>query len=429
MTTTGTTGVTTVSRRAWLVWGVALAAYVTAVLGRSSLAATGVAAAERFGVSSSVLSLLAVVQIAVYAGLQVPAGVLVDRIGPRRLIASGAVLVAAGQLVLAVSTVFGLAVLGRVLVGAGDAVSFVSVLRLIPAWFPARRVPVLNQLTGILGQLGQVVSAVPLAALVVRAGWTPAFLAAAGTAALCAALAVVVLRDGAVPEAAIGTARDGDGESDGGGGIAEVVRAASTRLGFWCHFVGPFSANVFGLLWGFPFLTVGEGVSPAAAGVLLSVVVVTGVLAGPLLGLLAARPSRRLPLVAGAVGLQVAAWTVVLVWPGPAPGVLLVLLAVVLGLGGPASLVAFDLARAGVRSDQVGRATGVTNVGGWLATLVVVLLVGLVLDLQGAGRPDQWTPEALRTALLVQYPVWLVGIGGMLRLRGRVGRVDQRQPT
>lgn len=406
-----TAAITTVSRRAWLVWGVALASYVTAVLGRSSLAATGVAAAERFGVSSSVLSLLAVVQIGVYAGLQVPAGVLVDRLGPRRLIISGAVLVAVGQLVLAVSTVIGIAVLGRVLVGAGDAVAFVSVLRLIPAWFPARRVPVLNQMTGILGQLGQVLSAVPLAALVAGAGWTPAFLAAAGTAGLCATLAVVVLRDGAVPPVTGATPASG-------GGIAEVLRTPATRLAFWCHFVGPFSANAFGLLWGVPFLTVAEEVTPAVAGGLISLVVVSGVLAGPVLGLLAGRfPRRRLALVGVAVGLQAVTWSAVLAWPGPAPGVLLTLLAVVLGLGGPASLVAFDVARAGVRAEQVGRATGVTNVGGWLATLVVVLLVGLVLDLQGAGRPELWSPEAFRLAMLVQYPMWLVGLVGMVRLR------------
>jgi hypothetical protein len=138
-----------------VVWGVAVLAYVAAVLGRSSLAATGVTAAERFDVSSGVLSLLAVVQLAVYGALQVPAGVLVDRIGPRRVIAGGAVLVAVGQVVLALAAPFWLAVVGRMLVGAGDTVTFVSVVRLIPAWFPARRVPVYNQLAGILGQLGQ----------------------------------------------------------------------------------------------------------------------------------------------------------------------------------------------------------------------------------------------------------------------------------
>lgn len=413
-----------VARRAWLVWGVATVAYTVAVVGRSSLAATGATAAERFGVSSGLLSLLAVLQLAVYAALQIPAGILVDRFGPRRLIAGGAVLVAVGQLVLATTSVFALAVAGRVLVGAGDAVTFVSILRLVPAWFPARRVPVLNQLAGILGQLGQVVSAVPLAGLVASAGWTPAYLAASGTTVLTAALAVAVLRD----RPAGAPAPEVDPVDDGGaGGFAGVLRAPSTRLGFWCHFTAPFPANTFGLLWGFPFLTAGEGVSPGSASGLIAVVVVAGIVVGPLFGLLAGRaPRRRVELVVAAAVLQLVAWTVVLAWPGAAPLPVLAMLAVIVGLGGPASLVAFDVARAGVGADHVGRASGVTNTGGFVSTIAVVLLVGLVLDLQGAGSPALWSPDAFRTAMLVQFPVWLIGFVGIALARRRAGGPARR---
>ncbi len=178
-----------------LVWGTAVVAYVLAVVGRSALASTGVIAAQRFEVSAGQLSLLAVLSLAVYGALQIPAGVLVDRFGPRRLIAGGAVLVTIGQAVLALAPSFPLAVCGRVLAGAGDAVTFVSILRLVPTWFAPRRVPLVNQLSGILGQLGQAVSAIPLAALVVADGWTAAYLSAAGVTGLVAATAALVLRD------------------------------------------------------------------------------------------------------------------------------------------------------------------------------------------------------------------------------------------
>jgi MFS family permease len=404
------------SGRALVVFGVAVLAYVAAVLGRSSLAATGVAAAERFDVSSGVLSLLAVVQLAVYAALQVPAGVLTDRLGPRRLIAGGAVLVAVGQVVLALAAPFWLAVLGRVLVGAGDAVTFVSVLRLIPSWFPARRVPVLNQLAGILGQLGQVVSAVPLAALVLGAGWTPAYLAAGGTAVLVAVLAAAVIRDGpagAAPPSGPATA----------GGLGAALREPGVRLAFWCHLAAPFPGNVFGLLWGFPFLTGGEGVASGTARSLLAAYVVAGIAIGPLLGLVAGRwPQRRVRLIVVSVLAQATAWLVVLAWPGPAPLALLVLHVVVLGGGGPASLVAFDIARAAVPPERLGRASGIVNVGGFVSTIAVVLLVGLALDLQGAGTPDTYDLTAFRVAMLVQIPVWLVALLGIARSARRVGQ-------
>ena len=66
------------SRRAWLVWGAAVVAYVVAVLQRSSLGVSGVEAQHIFGISASTLSTLAVVQLIVYAGLQIPVGVLLD---------------------------------------------------------------------------------------------------------------------------------------------------------------------------------------------------------------------------------------------------------------------------------------------------------------------------------------------------------------
>ena len=125
------------------------------------------------------LALFSVLQLAVYAALQVPVGVLLDRLGSRRLITAGAVLMGTGQFVLATAHNVPFAVAGRVLVGAGDAMTFISVLRLIVVWFPPARVPLLTQFTGFLGQVGQILAAYPLVALLQSAGWNTSFLVAA----------------------------------------------------------------------------------------------------------------------------------------------------------------------------------------------------------------------------------------------------------
>ncbi|WNY34304.1 MFS transporter [Curtobacterium flaccumfaciens] len=77
--------------------------HVLAVVQRSSLGVSGVDAQDRFAVSAAVLSTLAVVQIAVYAGLQIPVGIALDRVGPRRLVLLGAALLVVGQAIVAVS--------------------------------------------------------------------------------------------------------------------------------------------------------------------------------------------------------------------------------------------------------------------------------------------------------------------------------------
>src|SRR4051794_25698205 len=243
-------GVTT-TRRAWLMWALGVAAYGIAVFHRASLGVAGPLAQERFGATAAQLSLFIVLQLAVYAALQVPVGVFLDRVGSRRMIAMGAVVMGLGQLVLAESHVVGLAVLGRVLVGSGDAMTFTSVLRLVPAWFEPRRVPLITQLTGIFGQMGQVAAAIPLVALLRSTGWTPAFLGAGLAGVAVAAVLALVLRDApphAPPAAPPATLEDVRFH------LREAWREPGTRLGLWTHFVAQFSGTVFALLWGYPFL-------------------------------------------------------------------------------------------------------------------------------------------------------------------------------
>ena len=74
------------SRRAYAMWLVALAAYVVAVFHRSSLGVAAVQAQERFATGASAVALFLVVQLAVYAALQVPVGVALDRFGSRWMI-------------------------------------------------------------------------------------------------------------------------------------------------------------------------------------------------------------------------------------------------------------------------------------------------------------------------------------------------------
>jgi MFS family permease len=166
-----------------MVWATGLLAYVVAVLDRTTLGVSGLAAADRFDASPSLLSTFVVLQVVVYAGAQVPAGILLDRYGSRVLIVAGAALMASGQLLLALTESLPLAISARAVVGLGDALTFISVLRLVPRWFEPRRVPLLTQLTGICGQLGQVLSALPFLALLTGTTWATAYVSVAAAAA------------------------------------------------------------------------------------------------------------------------------------------------------------------------------------------------------------------------------------------------------
>jgi MFS family permease len=407
---------TAVPARAWVVWVVGLVAYVVAVFSRASLGVAGVEAQERFGAGASAISLFVVLQLVVYASLQVPVGVALDRLGSRRMVLLGALTIAVGQLVLGLADDVPTAVLARVLVGAGDAMTFISVLRLVSLWFPGRRVPVLTQLTGILGQLGQVIAAYPLVRALDVWQWQATFVGAAAVSVLVAVLVAVALRD-APSTALVAPVGLAQVRSD----LAATWREPGTRIGLWTHTVTQFSGTVFMLLWGYPFLVVGQGLAPGTAAALLTVMVVVGMAFGPLLGhVIGAWPLRRSSVVFAVVGATMVTWTAVLAWPGRAPLTLLVVLALVLGTNGPTSMIGFDYARTENPAARLGSASGVVNVGGFVASLVLMLAVGVVLDLltpRGAVDPSL---GAYKAAFAVQYAVWALGAWQVLRYRRRI---------
>jgi MFS family permease len=128
-------------------------------------------------------------------------------------------------------------------------------------------------------------------------------------------------------------------------------------------------------------------------------------------------PYRRSQLVLGIVLAIVTVWAVVLLWRGPAPLWLLVLLVVVTAMGGPGSMVGFDLARTFHPSDRLGRATGVVNIGGFTASLVTIALIGVVLDRLAPGGQQDYTLDDFRLAMSVQFFFWGIGIVQLVRYR------------
>ncbi|MGP9537179.1 MFS transporter [Brachybacterium sp. AOP43-C2-M15] len=390
-------------QRAHLVWAVGVLAYLCAVSGRASFGVASVEASERFGVDGAALSLFGVVQLGTYAAAQIPAGLLLDRIGPRRMLVLGAVTMAVGQLLLAVATDVPAALVARVLTGVGDAATLISVVRLIATWFPTGQVPVFTQLATMIGQFGQAVAAVPFLALLVSRGWTVAWSSLAVVLVLSVLLVLTVVRDeppgepGAVPPLPTPPLRV----------IRDVLTSRAAWSGFFLHSLTLLSVNSFLFLWGVPYMTHGHGLGPREIGALLTVNVAVMVAIGPLVGVLTGRfPHHRARLGLLAGGILAAAWTLTLLIPVPLTAWQLLPLIVALAVGSATCSVGFDLARTGVPPRAIGTATGMVNIGGYSTSLLAVLVIGLLLDVLA---PD-------RTAGLDDYRLAFASMGLLMAL-------------
>src|SRR3954465_15583045 len=135
-------------------WLLAVSVYLLAVLHRTSLGVAGLLAQHRFDITPAQLSVFIFLQLGLYAAMQVPTGVLVDRYGPKRVLFTAAVIMGGAQLLFAFVPSYPAGLAARALLGVGDALPFVSVLRFAATHFSARWYPLLVALTGMTGTLG-----------------------------------------------------------------------------------------------------------------------------------------------------------------------------------------------------------------------------------------------------------------------------------
>ncbi|MEU8783347.1 MFS transporter [Streptomyces sp. NPDC048637] len=402
------------------VWGIGVAVYFVAITYRTSLGVAGLDAAERFHINASALSTFSILQLLVYAGMQIPVGLLVDRLGAKKVLTLGVVLYTVGQFGFALSSSYAMALGSRALLGCGDALTFISVLRLGSRWFPARRGPMIAQIAALVGMAGNLVSTLVLARFLHSFGWTPTFAASAVGGIVVLIVLLLFLKDhpeGFEPPPA-------SAEHTGAGfvrrQIADAWREPGTRLGMWVHFTTQFPAMVFLLLWGLPFLVEAQGLSRGTAGELLTLVVLSNMAVGLVYGQVIARHhAARTPLALGTVGATALMWAVVLAWPAAhVPMGLLIALCTVLGACGPASMIGFDYARPANPPERQGTASGIVNMGGFTASMTTLLAVGVLLDATG---------DNYRIAFASIFVLEALGVSQILRLRRRAARRERER--
>ncbi|TRO60179.1 nitrate/nitrite transporter [Streptomyces sp. IB201691-2A2] len=405
-------------RRAVTVWSVGVSVYFVAVIFRTSLGVAGLDAADRFHVNASALSTFSILQLLVYAGMQIPVGLMVDRLGTKKVLTLGVVLFTIGQLGFALSPSYGMALASRALLGCGDAMTFISVLRLGSRWFPARRGPMVAQLAGLVGMAGNLVSTLVIARLLHGVGWTAAFAGSSVAGVVVLVLMLLFLKDH--PEGHEPEPFPHHGAAYVRRQIVASWREPGTRLGLWVHFTTQFPAMVFLLLWGLPFLVEAQGLSRAAAGELLTLVVLSNMLIGLVYGQIVARHhAARLPLALGTVLSTAVVWGATLAYPADrAPMWLLIVLCVVLGACGPASMLGFDFARPANPPERQGTASGITNMGGFVASMTTLFAIGVLLDATGGNYS---------AAFSVVFVLQALGVSQILRLRKQAARRERER--
>jgi len=364
--------------RPWVMWGIPTVLFSLAFFHRTAPGVIAKELMQAFAATGAIVGFLSATYFYAYAGLMVPAGLLIDSFGVPRVVAAGGVVMGAGTLVMAMAGTTGTLLAGRFLVGLGAAVTFVGALKIAATWFPPARFATLSAVTAAAGGAGSLLATVPLAVLVAAVGWRGAFwligLVTLATAAAC--LAVVRDRPGPAPRP----------------GFAAVLRGTRTVLANR-HTWPPFLAFFFQLaaqsnlwLWVVPYLRDLYGLSTPEAAWYATAPSLALLVTGPLTGFLSDRVVRRrkAPYALLNAGLF-ATWVALVATVGTLPlwGLFALLFAV--GVAGGGFVLTWPIGREVNPPHLAGIAVAVVNMGGFLGVALGQGLVGTILDSRWEG--------------------------------------------
>jgi len=367
---------------AFTIWGLGAALYLVGFFHRVAPAVITRELAAEFALSAAALGHLSALYFYSYVAIQVPTGMLVDRYGPRRILALGAAGAAAGALLFAGTEAFALVGAGRLLIGASAGVAFVAMMKLSTHWFHPSRFALVAGLALGTGMVGAVSAGAPLRWLADLFGWRGVMLAAAAaTAALAVAIWMLVRDDPRERGYAsyLPAAHHDAPAHSMTGGLARVL--ASRNVLLVCFMNGGVSGPVltFAGLWGVPFLATHYGLSTAAAAGLCSLMLLAWGVGGPLAGVLSDRMKARKPLYFAGAVVATLAWLGVLLVPG-LPFAVLVVLLVLAGLASGIIMIGYAWAKESAPAALAGTTGGVVNMGNMVGGMLMQPAVGWVLD-------------------------------------------------
>ena len=369
-----------------LILGVVLGSYVLSFFHRTAPASIAGELTSAFGIQRAVMGTLAATYFYVYTVLQIPVGVLADTYGPRRLLTAGSIVAGAGSFAFAFAPVWGVAALGRTLVGIGVSVAFIAALKVNAVWFPARRFASLNGATMFAGNLGAVLAGAPLAWLVTQASWRAVFASLGAVSVVIGIASWRIVRDR--PEDS-GFPPVNPRSFDSGVlhgwtmALREVVANRATWPGFFVNLGVSGSFFAFAGLWAIPYLVEVHGMTHVTAAEHGSLLLFGVAIGSVLVGMVSDRLGSRRGVMRAytlAYALSWTPWLLDVRWP----------LAATLGWFGlmglliPGFTLTWAVAKEVNRPQYSGMATSVVNVGGFLGAGILQPLIGWQLD-QGMG--------------------------------------------
>jgi len=379
-------------RLAYRIWGLAALFYLFDFFQRVAPASLAFDLSREIASTALALGTLSSAYFLTYAGCQLPAGLLVDRFGARRMLCVAALGGAFGAGVFALSPALQQALLGRLILGATGAVAWIALLKLASDWFAPEEFAGVTGLSLAVGAVGAVLAGYPLNALSQAIGWRPALLISASTAIGLAGLFWWLLVDR--PPSREPTDSNRPSPPPQGSSAPNPAPLAPLSALPWRALIilglgqmgvtGSMAALAW--LWSVPYLKTAFGLSASAATLLASCAMVFFALGGIVFGRWSDRiQERRRPMLLGTGGVLL----MLLVLGSEALAESLsgsVACLWLMGLSAGSMVLSFAAAKDLSRGQHTGAVVAFMNLCVMTGSIGLPPLFGLVLDAQWGGQ-------------------------------------------
>lgn len=378
--------------RAWIVWGLSAAFYFYEFFLQVSPSVMVPELMHSFSVNAEDVGFLAGIYFVVYASLQIPVGMLIDRFGPRILLTFATATCGIASYLFSHTDSLTLAIAARALLGLGSAFSAVGCLKLAANWFPPQRFALLTGLMVTIGMLGAIVGGAPLAHLVTTAGWRQSMLYLSLIGICLSVLIALVVRDSpskTQTQPHTTTLNQTDTKINKIfyflAGLKRVVR---NKQNWYASLYGGLMfapTSAFGALWGVPFLMQSYDLSRTDSAAMVSFVFIGWVFGSPISGWVSDHIGRRLPTMwIGAIGSLIAVSGIIYI--PHLPELLLRILLFSFGFFSSGFLPAFSVVRELNSSSHNATALGFINTLNMVGGAILQPLIGYMLDLHWDGQ-------------------------------------------
>lgn len=381
----------------WSIFAILILTYILVYFHRMAPGVVSEYLMADFQTTGTRLGTLSAIYFFVYAGMQLPSGVLADTLGSRTSIIGGNLAAGVGSILFGLAPSFETACVGRFLVGLGVSVVFISIIKNNAVWFHARVFGVMSGLTLFVGNLGSVTAAGPLSALLSFFAWRTIFIGIGIFSLLLAVAAFFIVRNRpedlgyTAPNPRLDVGGDPTVQAGWLQNLWGVVRVARVWPGFFVQFGIIGGLYAFMGLWAVPYLRDVHGLARGDAAHYLTVMLLSFAVGALFFGWFSDRIRRRKPVLVGGMALYTLSWLLLIFtdWTPGLPGQLLFGL---MGFAGASFVITFACAKEVIHPELSGMAVSVVNTGCFIGTALMQPLFGWVADrtwdgtMQGAIR-------------------------------------------